>query len=109
MVDQAGGDDASLLLLANVLSENAARRYGLYPRKGAIVRGADADMVVFEPGESGTLGVGRYRGSADYSLWEGRSAKGVPSMTILGGDVVMQDGEIVIDVPSGRFVAGAER
>lgn len=109
MVDQAGGGDDALLMLAKVLSENAARRYGLFPRKGAIMVGADADMVVFDDETAGTLGVARYRGSADYSLWEGRSAKGIPSMTVLRGDVVMQDGEIAIDVPTGEFVAGVER
>jgi dihydropyrimidinase/dihydroorotase len=90
-----------LLTLAKVLSENAARLYGLYPRKGAIVPGADADLVVFDPDASAVLGPDRYRGNTDYSIWSGREVRGVPVMTLLRGDLVMQDGEIVGDRPSG--------
>jgi dihydropyrimidinase len=104
MVTQAGTDDDALLLLARVLSENAARRYGIYPRKGAIAVGADGDMVSFSATEKGQLGVARLRGSADYSLWEGREAIGIPKLTILRGNVVMREGEIVTDSPPGQFV-----
>ena len=95
-----------LPLLAKVLSENAARLYGLYPRKGAIVPGADADLVVLDPEKEATLGVERMRSRADYSLWEGRRVRGIPVMTFLRGELVMEDGEIVAKRPGGRFLAG---
>ncbi len=93
-----------LVVLAKVLSENVAKLYGLYPRKGALTLGADADIVVIDPEKEATLGVARMRSRADYSLWEGRKVKGVPVMTFLRGALVMENGEIVGQVPSGKFV-----
>ena len=93
-----------LVTLARVLSENAARMYGIFPRKGAIAVGSDADLVVVDPDRDLTLGWQRYRGRADYSLWEGRKVKGAPVMTFLRGQLVMENGEIVIDQGFGRVV-----
>jgi dihydroorotase-like cyclic amidohydrolase len=93
-----------LVTLAKVLSENAAKLYGLYPKKGALTLGADADIVVVDPDKETTLGVARMRSRADYSLWEGRRVKGVPVMTFLRGALVMENGEIVGQAPSGKFV-----
>lgn len=99
-----GSGRISPLALCEVLSTNAAKRYGLYPRKGAIVLGADADLVVVDPDLKLTLGVDRYRGKSDYSIWEGREVVGGPVMTILHGQVVAESGEIVADVPDGRHL-----
>lgn len=93
-----------LMTLSKVLSENAARLYGIYPKKGRIGIGADADVVVIDPDREITLGVGRSRGKSDYSMWEGRKVRGAPVMTFLRGELVMEDGEIVAKKPSGRFV-----
>jgi dihydropyrimidinase/dihydroorotase len=93
-----------LQTLARVLSENAAKVLGLYPRKGAIIEGADADLVVLDPEREVTLGKNRYRGRRDYSLWEGRKVKGLPVMTLLRGEVVMEDGEVVTDRPCGQHI-----
>lgn len=90
--------------LARVASENAFKLYGLFPQKGAISIGSDADLVVVDPEREVTLGVDRMRSRADYSLWEGRRVRGAPVMTFLRGELVMQDGEIVAEQPSGRFV-----
>lgn len=95
-----------LLTLAKVSSENAAKLYGLYPKKGALAVGSDADIVVFDPDKDTTLGVGRMRSRADYSLWEGRRVKGLPVKTFLRGRLVMEDGEVVAERPGGRFVEG---
>jgi dihydroorotase-like cyclic amidohydrolase len=93
-----------LVTLAKVLCENVAKVYGLYPKKGAIAIGGDADLVVIDPDKEATLGKHRYRSRADYSLWEGRKVKGLPVMTLLRGNLVMQDGEVVIDKSIGRHV-----
>jgi dihydropyrimidinase len=95
-----------LVTMAKLLSENSARRYGLYPRKGAIAPGSDADLVVIDQNKKVTLGVDRYLGNSDYSLWEGRQAKGVPVMTTLRGRVIMEDGEVVVDKSSGKYLVG---
>jgi dihydropyrimidinase len=94
----------SLNQLADVTSGNAARRFGLYPRKGAIAPGSDADLVVVDPDRDLTLGVDRYRGRTDYSLWEGRRVKGAPVMTFLRGELVMENGELATDQPTGRHI-----
>jgi dihydropyrimidinase len=90
---------------AKVTSENVARQYGLYPKKGAIVPGADADLVVLDPKEEITLGVGRYRGRNDYSVWEGRKAVGAPVMTVFRGQIAAENGEVVTDSPRGVHLA----
>jgi dihydropyrimidinase/dihydroorotase len=94
----------NLATLTRILSENAAKRYGLYPRKGAIALGSDADLVVVDPDKEVRLGVNRFRGRSDYSLWEGRTVRGVPVMTFLRGELVMRNGEIVSDRPRGQYL-----
>ncbi len=86
-----------LVTLARVLSENAALMYGIYPRKGAIAVGSDADLVLLDQDKELTLGRHRYRGRCDYSLWDGRTVKGAPVMTFLRGKLVMENGEVIGD------------
>jgi dihydropyrimidinase len=90
--------------VVQVVSENAAKILRLYPRKGAIVQGADADLVVLDPEKEAVLGKHRYRGRSDYSLWEGRKVKGLPVMTLLRGQVVMENGELTVDKPFGQHI-----
>jgi dihydroorotase-like cyclic amidohydrolase len=53
-----------------------------------------------------TLGVHRYRGKSDYSLWEGKRVRGVPVATIHRGEVVARDGEVLADKPKGVHLSG---
>lgn len=92
--------------LAKILSENPARLYGIYPRKGAILPGSDADLVIIDPDREHVLGAAAYRGKSDYSIWEGRKAKGLPVMTLLRGEVIAQDGEVVAEEPKGKHLTG---
>jgi dihydroorotase-like cyclic amidohydrolase len=92
-----------LVTLAKVLTENACKMHGIYPRKGVILTGSDADFVVIDPDAETELGVHRYRAHSDYSLWEGRPVRGVPVRTFLRGVEVMADGEIITDSGHGRF------
>ena len=87
----------SLNDLARITSENPARRWGLWPQKGCLAVGSDADLVVVDPELSLDLGVERMRGGSDYSIWEGRRATAAPVMTWLRGRLIAQDGEIVAD------------
>jgi dihydropyrimidinase/dihydroorotase len=105
--DASAREQVGLETLVAALSENAAKRLALYPRKGAILPGSDADVVVVDPERECELGVHRYRGGADYSLWEGRKVRGLPVMTFLRGELVMCDGEITVDTPNGRYVPAA--
>jgi dihydropyrimidinase len=98
-----------LLTLARVLSTNAAKTYGIFPKKGAIAPGSDADLVVVDPYTQGELGTSRYRGSSDYTIWQGRKVVGIPTMTVLRGQVVMQDGEITASRATGEHVQQVSR
>jgi dihydroorotase-like cyclic amidohydrolase len=94
----------NMVELAKAISENGCRAFGLYPRKGAIQPGADADLVVIDLEQETTLGLDKKRGSSDYCIWEGVQVKGVPVMTFVRGRLVAQDGEIVAEDPGGIFI-----
>lgn len=95
-----------LTTLARVVAENPARIFGIYPQKGVIAPGSDADLVVIDQNKQDTLGVHRMRGRADYSNWEGKQVKGMPVMTFLRGTLIAENGEVVGERPMGRYVAG---
>jgi dihydroorotase-like cyclic amidohydrolase len=92
--------------MAKILSENAAKLYGIYPQKGAIQVGSDADIVIIDQNKESVLGAHSLRGKSDYSIWEGKPVKGVPVMTFLRGKMIAKDGELVADKPFGRHIIG---
>lgn len=94
-----------LLTLAKALSENPARYFGAGHRKGRIQEGYDADMVVIDLNKKTSLGLARMRGRSDYSIWEGKETLGLPVMTLLRGNIVAENGEIVTEKPGGHFLA----
>ena len=89
---------------AEVTSTNAARILGLYPRKGVIAPGSDADLVLIDPAINKTLTRADFHVS-DYSPWEGWNARGWPTMTILRGKVIVEDGRMVGQLGDGRLIA----
>jgi dihydroorotase-like cyclic amidohydrolase len=97
-------DRIDLVTLAKALSENPAKYFGAGHRKGRIQAGYDADLVVVDLQKEATLGLGRMRGRSDYSIWENKKARGFPVMTVLRGEVVAENGEIVAEKPIGEFV-----
>jgi allantoinase len=92
--------------LTQLMSENVARLYGLYPRKGVIQVGADADLVIVDMDKEMTIDRRRlYTKQKDVArLFDGWRAVGVPVMTILRGSVVMRDGEITGKPGYGQLV-----
>jgi dihydropyrimidinase len=88
---------------AAITSTNAARIFGLYPRKGAIAPGSDADLALIDPAVRKTLTRDDFH-VTDYSPWEGWQVQGWPVTTILRGRVVVEDGRLVDDRRDGRFV-----
>jgi dihydropyrimidinase len=88
-----------------VTSSNAAKILGLYPRKGAIAVGSDADLVVFDPTVRRTLRSEDLHGS-DYSAWEGWEVHGWPQQVLLRGKVAVQDGKLLGQAGDGRRVPG---
>ena len=87
--------------VAAVTSYNAARLFGLYPRKGAIAVGADADIVVADLGRRVTVGPELL--DLDFTLFDGESFQGWPELTLLRGRVIARDGQVVGE-PSGRYL-----
>lgn len=100
------GGRIDLMKLAELTSTNAAKIYGIFPKKGAIQAGSDADLVVVDPDRTMRLGVDRCAGLSDYSLWEGKEVKGAPVLTIFRGEVVVEDGAFVAQKPRGRYIVG---
>ncbi|MDP6426760.1 MAG: amidohydrolase family protein [Rhodospirillales bacterium] len=98
------GGQIDLQTLARITSTNATKMYGIYPKKGLLAEGSDADIVVVDADREITLGMDRVRGKSDYCLWTGRKAKGTPVMTFLRGQLVSENGEIVAEKASGQFI-----
>jgi len=93
----------SLQRFAEVTATNAARILGLYPQKGVIAPGSDADLVLIDPAIRKTLAREDFHVS-DYSPWEGWPIQGWPVTTILRGRVVVEGGRLVGDARAGRLV-----
>lgn len=86
-------------------SSNAARLMGLYPQKGAILPGSDADLVLWDPAQKRTLTNDMMGHAIDYTPYEGMEVTGWPVATLRRGEVVMQDGRVQAEPGSGRFLA----
>jgi len=86
-------------------STNPARIFGLYPRKGTIAVGADADLVIYDPTATGTRSAKTHFSKADRSIFEGFPVKGKPTTVIANGRVQFKDGKLNVERGAGRFVA----
>jgi len=98
----------SVVRLVQVLCENPARVFGLYPKKGTIAAGSDADMVVFDPTREFTICAENQHSNAGYTLYEGRTVLGWPEMSFQRGHRVLWQGEIVAGPGEGRFLPTLE-
>lgn len=85
-------------------STNAAKIFGLFPRKGAVQVGADADLVVYDPAYEGTLSAAKQTMNLDYNGFEGWTIRGRPSVVTVRGEVAVRDGKFVGTVGRGRFL-----
>lgn len=81
--------------IVELTSHNPARIFGLYPRKGTLAVGADADLAIVDPNLEKVCDAGTFQSHADYSLYDGWALKGWPVLTMRRGEVVMRDGEVV--------------
>ena len=98
----------SVVRLVQVLCENPARIFGLYPKKGTIAVGSDADLVVFDPTREFTIRADNQHTNAGYTLYEGRSVLGWPEMSFQRGRRVLWQGEIVAEPGRGQFLPTLE-
>lgn len=85
-------------------SSNPARLFGLWPRKGNLNPGADADVVIFDPRQSTVISHARLHDNADYSPYEGFQCQGAPVLTMCRGEIVARNGEFTGRQGYGQFL-----
>jgi len=84
---------------------NPARTNGIYPRKGTLMPGSDADIVIWDAATRWTITAPALHMATDYTPYEGMSVTGRPSTVVVGGRVVVDDGKLVDPTPRGTFLA----
>ncbi len=87
-----------------VTSSNAAKIFGMFPRKGCIAVGSDADIILFDPVEEHSISASHHHMNVDYSAYEGWKLKGKCKTTILRGQVAVDKGEVRITKGYGQFI-----
>jgi dihydropyrimidinase len=98
----------TLSRMVELLATNPAKLFGLYPRKGTIAVGADADIVVFDPHKRTTISAAGQHSKSDYNLYEGTDVVGDVETVLVRGTVVVDDGALQVEPGFGQFVARAK-
>jgi dihydropyrimidinase len=93
--------------LVELCATNPARLFGLFPRKGTIAVGSDADIVVWDPEKPVTISAGTHHSNVDYNLYEGTEVIGSPEVVLVRGQVVIEGDSLVGAPGMGRFVRRA--
>ena len=93
----------SLERFVDITSANAAKIFGLYPRKGALAAGSDADITIIDPSVHKRLSLDDMH-LQDYSIWEGWEIRGWPAITILRGKVIVEDGKLLGSPGYGQLI-----
>jgi dihydropyrimidinase len=94
--------------MVELLATNPAKLFGLYPRKGTIAVGSDADIVVFDPEKKVTISAKTQHSKVDYNLYEGTEVTGTPETVLLRGQVLVDGDELVAEPGIGQFVRRAK-
>ena len=97
----------SLNRFVELTSTNVAKLFGLYPRKGTIAPGSDADIVVWDPEKELTISAGTHHSNVNYNLFEGTRVKGAPEVVLVRGQVIVEGDELVAKPGAGAFVKRA--
>ena len=87
-----------------ITSANAAKLFNIYPQKGSVSVGADADLVVWDPQGSKTLSAKTQHSKGDFNVFEGRTVRGVPSHTVSQGKLVYVQGDLRAERGVGRYI-----
>ena len=87
-----------------LVSTAPAKLFGLYPRKGTVAVGSDADLIVFDPNLEQTISAGTHHMRVDYSMFEGIRTKGAPRTVLSRGQPVIANGEFVGRAGAGVFL-----
>ncbi|KAL3718553.1 hypothetical protein ACJRO7_003647 [Eucalyptus globulus] len=87
-----------------ITSTECARIFNIYPRKGAILAGSDADIIILNPNSSFEISARNHHSRSDTNIYKGRRGKGKVEVTIAGGRIVWMDGQLKVTCGSGKFV-----
>jgi dihydropyrimidinase len=101
------GGRITLNRMVELLATNPARLFGLYPRKGTIAVGSDADIVVFDPEKKVTISAATQKSKTDYNLYEGTDVTGSPDAVLVRGTVVVEGDALKVEPGFGQYVARA--
>src|SRR5215204_3857476 len=93
--------------MVELLATNPAKLFGLYPRKGTIAVGSDADIVIFDPEKRHRITAAGHHSKIDYNLYEGTEVTGTPETVLLRGIVLVEGGELLAQPGIGQFVKRA--
>jgi dihydropyrimidinase len=93
--------------MVELLATNPAKLFGLYPRKGTIAVGSDADLVIFDPEKRHVITADGQHSKSDYNLYEGTEVTGTPELVLRRGEVLVENGELVARPGSGQFIRRA--
>ena len=91
--------------MCRALCENPAKLYGLYPRKGVIAAGSDADIVVYDPGASHVIRAEGCVANVDYNPYEGFVTAGGIRQVWLRGQLSVENGKVLVEAPAGKYMA----
>ncbi len=98
----------SLHRMVDLLATTPAKLFGLYPRKGSVAVGADADLVIFDPTKRHLITASDQQSKSDYNLFEGTEVVGDVETVLLRGNVIVENGEVVGEPGVGQFVRRAK-
>jgi len=101
--EMVGRRGYSIPKFVDLVSSNAAKIMGMYPRKGALAAGADADITVLDPSKRLTIRKEMLHES-DYTPWEGHEVDAWPALTLLRGKVVVEDGKFSGELKDGQYL-----
>lgn len=90
--------------LVAAMSETPAKIFGLYPQKGSLRVGADADLVIFDPAKTWTIGASNQHSQAGFTLYEGRQVTGAVDLTMQRGKVILEKGELQAKPGNARYL-----
>jgi dihydropyrimidinase len=102
-----GSGRLGLRRFVDLVSTSPAKVFGLYPRKGEIAVGSDADLVLWDPDATATISAATHRHRCDLSLYEGIEVRGRPSHVVAAGALRYRDGDLRVERGAGRFLARA--
>jgi dihydropyrimidinase len=94
----------SLPRLVELMAEKPAKIFGLYPRKGALLPGADADVLIFDPTKEHVINASTTHTKTDYSMYENRRVLGAPELVMQRGEVLLENGELKAAKGRARFL-----